>query len=147
MTTALDQTNTVRPIRVRRGQRAGRVVPVTLDADPESLRVATGTADPDLALQLLGQALNATPAVARSTADTDVGTAAISATLAAVAGIKPRDPLEGMLAVQMAAVHNLAMEMAQRALLPGQTPEGVDMNVSRATRLVTEPLSSETTAA
>mgnify|MGYP003633568692 CR=1 FL=1 len=50
--------------------------------------------------------------------------------------IAPRDALEGMLAVQMIATHNMSMEMAMRVMLPDQTSEGVDMNVNRANKLM-----------
>jgi len=50
--------------------------------------------------------------------------------------IQPRDELEAMLAAQMTAVHNMAMEMAKRSLLAEQTVEGVSENVSRASRLM-----------
>ena len=56
--------------------------------------------------------------------------------IAALHGIKPKDELEGMLAVQMVGVHNLAMEFMKRAMLPEQTGEGVDCNVNRATKLL-----------
>jgi len=50
--------------------------------------------------------------------------------------IAPQDALEGMLAVQMLTSHNLAMEMTRRALVDGQTAEGVTQNVNRATKLM-----------
>jgi hypothetical protein len=50
--------------------------------------------------------------------------------------IGPRDGLETLLAVQMAGVHNIAMEFLRRAALKEQTSDGLDLNVSRATRLL-----------
>lgn len=50
--------------------------------------------------------------------------------------IASQDALEGMLAVQMVATHNLAMEMVKRALVAGQTVEGVNNNVNRSTKLM-----------
>jgi hypothetical protein len=50
--------------------------------------------------------------------------------------IGPQDALEGMLVVQMVATHNLAMEMARRALVADQTAEGVSSNVNRSTKLM-----------
>ena len=129
MTTALDKPAPDRPLKLTKGRRRGRTVPITVHSDAAQLCAATGTADPDLAARLLTQA-------GRATADALDDMTAVSATVAAVAGIKPRDPLEGMLAVQMVAVHNMAMEMASRALLPGQTTEGVDCNIGRVTRLM-----------
>jgi hypothetical protein len=38
-------------------------------------------------------------------------------------GIAPRDELEGMIAVQLVAAHNAAMECYRRALIPEQNPQ------------------------
>ena len=54
----------------------------------------------------------------------------------ALLGIAPRDPLEGMLAAQMLAVHDAAMECLRRAHLPEQTFEGRGQNLGHANRLV-----------
>jgi hypothetical protein len=56
--------------------------------------------------------------------------------VAALHGIHPRDELEGLLAVQMVTVHNLAMEFLGRAAMKEQPTPGVDLNVNRATRLL-----------
>src|SRR3954453_19069219 len=45
------------------------------------------------------------------------------AAFAALAGTRPADPLEGMLAAQMVAVHDAAMSCLRRANVPGQTFE------------------------
>jgi hypothetical protein len=47
-----------------------------------------------------------------------------SATVAALIGIGPRDELEGMLAAQLLAAHNAAMECYRRAMIGEQTFEG-----------------------
>ena len=129
MTTALDKPAPDTPLKLTTGRRRGRTVPITVHSDAAQMRAATGTDEPDLAARLLTQAVRATPEATDSLA-------VMNAAVAAVAGIKPRDPLEGMLATQMVAVHNMAMEMASRALLPGQTTEGVDCNIGRVTRLM-----------
>jgi hypothetical protein len=54
----------------------------------------------------------------------------------ALLGIAPRDPLEGLLAAQMLAVHDAAMECLRRAHLPEQTFEGRGQNLGQANRLV-----------
>jgi hypothetical protein len=56
--------------------------------------------------------------------------------LAALHGIKPRDELEGMLAVQMVGVHNLSMEFMKRAMLENQTFEGTNMATAKAVKLL-----------
>ena len=55
--------------------------------------------------------------------------------LAAVTGLAPRDEVEGMLALQMAATHNAAMEMLKRTMLD-QTIEVSESLINRATKLL-----------
>ncbi len=50
----------------------------------------------------------------------------------ALAGIGPRDAAEGMLAAQMVAVHEAAMECLRRAMLDGQSFEGRQANLGQA---------------
>jgi hypothetical protein len=50
-------------------------------------------------------------------------------------GINPQDEIEGMLAVQMIGVHNLAMEMLERAMLKDQPTKGVNEIINRITKL------------
>jgi hypothetical protein len=59
----------------------------------------------------------------------------IQATLAGMMGIAPRDELEGMLAVQMIAAHNAAMECHRRAMLSEQTFDGRKENLNQANKL------------
>jgi len=58
-----------------------------------------------------------------------------SATLAALVGIRPRDELESMLAAQLIASHNAAMECYRRAMIGEQSFEGRRENLSQATKL------------
>ena len=57
------------------------------------------------------------------------------ATVAALAGIRPRDELEGMIAAQLLAAHNAAMECYRRAMLAEQTFEARRENLSQANKL------------
>ena len=59
----------------------------------------------------------------------------LSATIAAMAGIGPRDELEGMMAAQLIAAHNAAMECYRRAMIGEQTFEGRRNNLSQANKL------------
>ena len=59
----------------------------------------------------------------------------LSATVAALVGIGPKDELEGMMAAQMIAAHNAAMECHRRAMLGEQTFEGRRENLSQANKL------------
>jgi hypothetical protein len=57
------------------------------------------------------------------------------ATLAGLHGIGPRDELEGMIAAQMLAAHNAAMECYRRAMIGEQTLEGRRENLNQANKL------------
>src|SRR5207302_7435720 len=57
------------------------------------------------------------------------------ATLMALIGIGPRDELEGMIAAQLLAAHNAAMECYRRAMLAEQTFEGCRENLTQANKL------------
>src|ERR1051326_4293567 len=48
----------------------------------------------------------------------------VSATIAALWGIAPKDELEGMMGAQLLAAHHAAMECYRRAMLGEQTFEG-----------------------
>lgn len=50
--------------------------------------------------------------------------------------IAPQDGLEGMLAAQMVAVHNMAMTCARRGMATDQRIEMVDRNINRVTKLM-----------
>ena len=57
------------------------------------------------------------------------------AVLPAMMGIEPRDEIEGMLAAQMAATHNAAMECYRRSMLDNQTFEGRRESLNQANKL------------
>jgi hypothetical protein len=59
----------------------------------------------------------------------------LSATVAALLGIAPKDELEGMMAAQLIAAHNAAMECYRRAMLGEQTFEGRRENLSQSNML------------
>lgn len=58
-----------------------------------------------------------------------------NATAHALSGIAPRDELEGMMAVQLIAAHNAAMECYRRAMIPEQSSEFRSANLSQANKL------------
>jgi hypothetical protein len=68
-------------------------------------------------------------------ADEDEREKLLSAAVAGLVGIAPRDELEGMLAAQMIAAHNAAMECHRRAMLSEQTFEGRKENLTQANKL------------
>ena len=57
------------------------------------------------------------------------------ATTAALIGIGPKDELEGMMAAQLIAAHNAAMECYRRAMIGEQTFEGRRENLAQANKL------------
>src|SRR5258705_154621 len=57
------------------------------------------------------------------------------ASLSLLAGISPNDELEGMLAAQLLASHNAAMECYRRAMIAEQTFEGRKENLNQANKL------------
>jgi hypothetical protein len=59
----------------------------------------------------------------------------VKALMAALVGIKPKDELEGMIAAQLVACHNAAMECYRRAMLTEQTFEGHRENLNQANKL------------
>jgi hypothetical protein len=59
----------------------------------------------------------------------------LSATVAALMGIAPKDELEGMMAAQLIAAHNAAMECYRRAMIGEQTFEGRRENLAQANKL------------
>ena len=59
----------------------------------------------------------------------------LSANIAAMIGIRPKDELEGMMAAQLIAAHNAAMECYRRAMIGDQTFEGRKENLNQANKL------------
>jgi hypothetical protein len=58
-----------------------------------------------------------------------------SASVAALVGIEPKDELEGMMAAQLIAAHNAAMECYRRAMLSEQIYEARNENLAQANKL------------
>ena len=59
----------------------------------------------------------------------------VSATVDVLIGISPKDELEGMMAAQLIAAHNAAMECYRRAMIGEQTFEGRRENLAQANKL------------
>ena len=59
----------------------------------------------------------------------------LSATVAGLMGIAPKDELEGMMAAQLLAAHNAAMECYRRAMIGEQTLEDRRENLTQANKL------------
>jgi hypothetical protein len=117
-------------LKLRPGKQKGTLTVGAAEGDSVEARLleTTGVAVPDAALHLLKQVA----ATATDAGQLDEA----SAMMAMMSGIAPQDELEGMLAAQMVALHTLAMECSKRAMLEGQTYEGVNAGVTRATKLM-----------
>jgi hypothetical protein len=59
----------------------------------------------------------------------------IDAALSALVGINPKDEIEGMIAAQLVASHNAAMECYRRAMIGEQTFAGRSENLAQAGKL------------
>ena len=112
-------------------QPAPTVVPI------ESMKVlegAIGTDNPCLRRRLIGQVCE-TLWIPEGVSE-DEKLARIGSAILLYKGIKPADEIEGMLAVQMVATHNAAMDCLRRAMIDGQTFEGRDLNLKHASKLL-----------
>ena len=94
-----------------------------------------GIENESLVKQLAMQAMNAS-SINFVQQDGQQDKVILESTLSMIESISPQNGLEAMLAVQMASVHNMAMEMSKRAMLKDQTIEGVEYNINRSTKLM-----------
>src|SRR5262249_30331456 len=67
--------------------------------------------------------------------DAETRESQFGATVAALVGICPKDEMEAMMAAQLIAAHNAAMECYRRAMLGEQTFEGRRENLAQANKL------------
>ena len=96
---------------------------------PSAVHQTFGTLDPDLLSELFQQVIAALPRKLSGEPRDH------NHVLAALHGIGPCDPLEGLLVVQMVTGHYLVMEFLKRAALPAQPTAGLDLYVSLITKL------------
>ena len=119
----------------RKSARGDKVTTVVLN-DPDdrkgALKTIGGSQSDHWNKLLVNQAVHA---LWIENSDTETHSRQIRATAAALAGIGPRDELEGMMATQLIAAHNAAMECYRRAMLVGQTFVGRRENLNQANRL------------
>ena len=96
---------------------------------PHIPRSITGSDDPDFSSILLHQVVGAQCPNYSATDEQ------VNALLAAMAGMKPRDEIEGMLCGQLIATHQAAMECYRRAAISKQTFEGWRESLNQANKL------------
>jgi hypothetical protein len=130
------------PMKFKKGEAgSGRVtlIPTTTDETLGMMKLAEafGTQDTELQMFLLNQVAQTFRGANTSEGfDYDHAAEFSNKVMALLNGIQPQDEIEGMLAVQMIAVHNMAMETMKRAMIEGQTFEGEEANVNRATKML-----------
>lgn len=105
-----------------------------LEYDERALLTATGTADHALAIRLITDVQQAlwNPGYLSENERVQDLTAAV----AALEAINPRDGLEGMLAVQMVATHNAALECFRRTMQIDVSFEVRESNLKYAEKLL-----------
>jgi hypothetical protein len=93
-----------------------------------SLFDTTGADDPDTAMHLVQQAnvLNPECKIARH----------LNITADLMNSIRPQDALEGMLASQIVACHNMAMSLAEKAMDGTQATASLDLNLNRSNKMM-----------
>jgi hypothetical protein len=113
--------------------KAPKVVRISPDERPGTLKAIGGSASDHFNNILVNQAVSSLWRAHSDSAALDVQ---YGATISALIGIHPADEIEGMLAAQMVATHNAAMECYRRAMLSEQTFEGRSVNLNQANKLV-----------
>ncbi len=104
--------------------------PIWVPVEPSDAIEATGTNDPELAQRLLNQIYETLWMPAELSEEERFQR--VRAAIAALRGIKPQDEVEGMLATQMVATHNAAMECLRRSMIQEQTFEGRESSLRHA---------------
>jgi hypothetical protein len=121
----------VSPTRPLKDEKATVFAP-NLNSPPSAARPLTGSNIDSFSNILAGQVCNAIW-TAHSTLDEHK--AQMQACLGGMAGVGPKDEVEGMLAAQMVALHNAAMECFRRAMIQEQPFPGRQQNLSFANKL------------
>jgi len=130
------------PVKLRSGKNSSGKHTLELHTTDETLdrmkfTEALGTPDEDLQLYLLNQVIKTFRGCVSSEGfDYSKMAEFANNAMALLNGIQPQDEIEGMLAVQMIAVHNMAMETVKRAMITDQTFEGREANVNYATKML-----------
>jgi hypothetical protein len=109
----------------------------------ERFGAAIGCKASELAMTILGQVISLESPNAGKNSEQQ--TTELLNAIAILIEMKPTTATEAMLAAQTIGSHKLAMEFLRRAMLEGQTSEGIDANLLRAIRLMR--LFTEQTAA
>jgi len=131
-----------KPLRFKSGKAASGKPCLELHTTDKTLSTAKftdafGTPDKDLHNYLLNQVVQTFRGFVSSEGfDYSKMAKFINNAMALLNGIQPQDEIEGMLAIQMIAVHNMAMETMKRAMITDQTSFGTEANVNHATKML-----------
>jgi hypothetical protein len=131
-----------KPLKHKAGDKKGNIQPLELEGDrPLALAKMTeafGSADHGLQMFLFNQVVHTFKDCQSSTGSCDEGKMVelCDNAMAILQGIKPQDEIEGMLAVQMVGVHNMAMDAMSLVMISDQHPESRDRNANRANKLL-----------
>ena len=120
----------VGPPKFEKGKRENEIVPkeeITFKMAPQMMETI-GSPDIDFFSTIISQATGTL-----FTGDNEKKANFVTAFMH---GLKPRDEMEGALVTQMVGAHNLIMDFMGRAMVPGQTVDGVDANTNRAYKLM-----------
>ena len=120
-------------IKLAEGKEPAAVVVEDTEKKKGSLKAIGGSQSNDWNTTIANQALQAL--WLNNSEDEERDRQLQRATLAALAGIGPKDELEGMMAAQLLAAHNAVMECYRRAMLEEQTFEGRRENLNQASKL------------
>jgi len=99
---------------------------------PPELKRLGGSQSDDWNNVIANQTMNALPIAGANEGD---ASAEARAAIVGLVGIEPKDELEGMIAAQLIAGHNAAMECYRRAMLPNQVFEYRRENLNQASKL------------
>lgn len=108
--------------------------PVWVPVQASDATEATGTDDPELSQRLLNQIYETLWMPAELSEEDRIQL--VQSAVAALRGIKPQDAVEGMLATQMVATHNAAIECLRRSMIQQQTFEGRESSLRHAAKLL-----------
>lgn len=114
-------------------RRSKTPVENSLELDPAISEEITGSKDSSFAARLLNQVLDSNSTQKGSSTEWDALLA--NSAFEMLRGIKPSDAIEGMLAAQMVATHNAALECFDRAMRPNQPIPAREYNLKNAAKL------------
>ncbi len=117
-----------------KGRVTSKPSPVWVPVEASDATEATGTDDPELSHRLLNQIYETLWMPAELSEEERIQL--VQSAVAALRGIKPQDAVEGMLATQMVATHNAAMECLRRSMIQQQTFEGRESSLRHAAKFL-----------